>query len=78
MLHSVSDDMKLFPVLSLIEFLPKNSTNAGLDRVGNHERLLQLQHEIEREFELIKMVTASSQLITIDQDGNSRLTLDHN
>ena len=26
------------------------------NRVGNHERLLQLHHDIQREFELIKLV----------------------
>ena len=67
--------MMIIPVISLTKFLQRSTnkrSNAGLDRVGNHERLLQLQHEIEREFELIKMVTASSQLITID---NSFLTI---
>ena len=32
------------------------TTDCTLTRVENHERLLQLQHEIRREFELIKMV----------------------
>ena len=33
-------------------FVNKHKQN----RVGNHERLLQLHHDIQREFELIKLV----------------------
>ena len=36
----------------LNEFVNKHKQN----RVGNHERLLQLHHDIQREFELIKLV----------------------
>ena len=46
--------MKMFAALSSSG---QNSTIYMDDaRVGNHEKLLQLQHEIKREFELIKMV----------------------
>ena len=34
------------------KFMNKHKQN----RVGNHERLLQLHHDIQREFELIKLV----------------------
>ena len=56
----------------------KNTSNDRLSRVGNHERLLQLQHEIEREFDLIKMVnklTKQSKIrikIKSDQDKNKK------
>ena len=36
----------------LNEFMNKHKQN----RVSNHERLLQLHHDIQREFELIKLV----------------------
>merc|ERR1711974_189189 len=41
-----------------------------LARVGNHEKLLQLQHEIKREFELIKMLCGVKEVRPVGSDSD--------